>query len=95
MDRFILLVPKTWNTMLRADQTTAYNCMESLNPVHIIQENKSIPKFFFEYFMQEKMDNLLDIALEKTCFFEFTETDGVGMIHCLIEMYRIRKANFS
>ena len=84
VDRFILLVPKTWDTMLRADRTTEYNCMKSLYPVHIIQENKSIPKFFFEYFMQEKMYNRLDIALEKICFFEFTETDGLGMMHCLI-----------
>ena len=45
--------------------------------------------------MQEKMDNLLDIALEKTCFFEYTETYGLGMIHCLIEIYWIRKAMLS
>ena len=37
------------------------------------------------------MTKLLDEALEKTCFFEYTETDGLGMIHCLLEMYRFRK----
>ena len=42
--------------------------------------------------MQEKIDKVLDTTLEKTCFFEYTETYGLGMIHCLIEMYRIIKA---
>ena len=41
------------------------------------------------------MVNLLDIASEKTCFFEYTEADGlaIGMIHsiCLTEIYWIRK----
>ena len=41
--------------------------------------------------MQKNMEKLLDIALEKSCFFEYTEADGLGMTHCLIEMYRIRK----
>ena len=41
----VLIVPKTWDTMLRADRTTEYNFMESMNPVHIIQENKAIPTF--------------------------------------------------
>ena len=42
--------------------------------------------------MQEKIDTLLDTALEKIRFFEYTKTYGLGMIHCLIEMYRIIKA---
>ena len=62
-----------------------------MTPDNIIQENKAIPNFYFEYFMQKNKANLLDIVLEKSCFFEYTGADGLGMIHCLIEMYRIRK----
>ena len=32
VDRFILICPKTWDGMLRADCTQNYNCMESLKP---------------------------------------------------------------
>ena len=41
--------------------------------------------------MQENMATLLDVALEKTCFFKYTETDGLGMTQCLLEMYCIRR----
>ena len=30
-------------------------------------------------------------ALEKTCLFEHTETDGLGIIHILLEMFRLRR----
>ena len=33
--------------------------MDSMKPGHIIQENKAITAFFFEYFMQENMVKLL------------------------------------
>ena len=76
--------------MVKADRMQSYNFMDSMKPEHIIQENKAISAFFFEYFAQENMAKLIDEVLEKICFFEFTEADGLGMIHCLIEMYRIR-----
>ena len=38
--------------MLRADCTQNYNFMECLKSEDIIQENESIPRFFFEYFVQ-------------------------------------------
>ena len=41
--------------MLRADFSQSHNFMDSLNPDHIIQENKAIPVFFAENFMQEYM----------------------------------------
>ena len=44
--------------VLRADRPQNYDCMESLKPEDIIQENESIPKFFLEYFTQENMTNL-------------------------------------
>ena len=91
VDRFISIVPKTWDTMLSADRSQNYNFMNSMKPAHIIQENKAIPVFFFECFMQENMAKLLDTASEKSCLFEYTEADGLGMIHCLLEMYRIRR----
>ena len=62
--------------MLKADHTQNNNIIDSMKPDHIISKNKAIPVFFFEYFMQENMSSLLDVALEKTCFFEYTETDG-------------------
>ena len=65
--------------------------MDSLKPEDIIQENESIPDFFFEYFLQENMTKLLDEALGKTCFFEYTETDSLGLIHCLLQMHWFRK----
>ena len=95
VSRFTLILQKTLYAMHKADRAQNYSFMDSMKPDHIIQENKAIPAFFFECFRQENMPKLIDQALEKTCFFEFTETDGVGMIHCLIEMYRIRKAMFS
>ena len=82
VDRFILVCIETWDGMLRADCTQNYNCMESLKLEDIIQENESIPKFFFEYFMQENMTNLLDVALEKICFFKYTGTDGLCKLSC-------------
>ena len=84
VNRFILIVPKTWDGILRADRTQNYNCMDSLKPEDIIQENKAIPGFFFEYFMQENMANLLDVSLEETCFFKYTDTNGLSMIYCLL-----------
>ena len=42
--------------------------MDSMKPDHIIQENKAIPAFFCEYFMQENMAKLLDTDLEKPVF---------------------------
>ena len=72
--------------MLKADRTQPYNCMDSLKREDIIQENKAILEFSFEYFTQENVATLLHVALEKTWFFEYTETDGLGMIHCLLEM---------
>ena len=77
--------------MLRADHTQNYNCMESLKPEDIVQENESIPKFFFEYFRQENATNLLNVALEKTCFFEYTETDGLGMTPSLQKVLALFK----
>ena len=67
VDRFILSLPKTWDTMLTADRSQNYNFMDSMKPDHIIQENKAIPVFFVEYFMQENMATLIDQALEQ-CF---------------------------
>ena len=37
------------------------------------------------------MPQLLEQALEKTCLFAYTETDGLGFFHILIEMYRLRR----
>ena len=48
VDRFILTLPKTWDTMLRADRTQNYHLiiMDSMKPEHIIQDNKAIPVLF-------------------------------------------------
>ena len=35
----------------------------------------------------QNMEKLLDQALEKTCIFQFTEMDGLGMIQILLEMF--------
>ena len=50
---------------------------------NIIQENnlKALPTLYFEHFIQKNMTKLLDIALEKSCFFGYTEADGLDMIH--------------
>ena len=37
VDIFMLICPKTWDGMLRADRIQNYNCMESLKPEDIIQ----------------------------------------------------------
>ena len=34
---------------------------------------------------------LLDQALEKTCLFKYTETNGLGITHILLEMFRLRR----
>ena len=69
IDKFILILPKTWDMMLKADHTQNYNFMGSMNPNRIIQENKAIPLYFFEYCMQENMAKHGDQAQEKKmCF---------------------------
>ena len=65
--------------------------MKSMNPTNIIQENEVIPVFIFEYLAQKNMSLLIDQALERTCSFAYTETDGLGMIHMVLEMFRLRK----
>ena len=62
-----------------------------MDPTHIVQENKMIPLLIFEYFAQKNMSLLLDQALEKTCLFEYTETEGMGIIHLLLEMIRLTR----
>ena len=42
--------------------------------------------------MQENMAKLVDQALEKTCFLKYTDADDLGMMHCFLNMFRIRKA---
>ena len=79
--------------MLRADCTQNYNFMECLKPEDIIQENESIPRFFFEYFVQENVTNLLDVALEKMCSFEYTETDDLGMYTFSTRNVSVQKDN--
>ena len=37
------------------------------------------------------MSMLLDQALEKTLLFEYTDSDGLGLIHVLLEMFRFRR----
>ena len=46
------------------------------------------PIFVFEYLGQENMLKLLEQALEKTFEFEFTESDGLGIVHTLIEIHQ-------
>ena len=48
VDRFILILPNTWDAIIKADRTQNYNFMDSMKPDHIIQENKAISVFFFE-----------------------------------------------
>ena len=40
--------------MLRIDRAQNYNFMNYMILDNIIQENKAIPTFYFEYFMQKK-----------------------------------------
>jgi hypothetical protein len=35
VNRFILIVPKTWDTIMRADRSQSYNFMDSMKPDHI------------------------------------------------------------
>ena len=37
------------------------------------------------------MPRLIDQALEKICLFAHTETDGLGIIYYLFEMFRLRR----
>ena len=41
---------------------------------------------------RRKTSQLIDQALEKTCVFACMETDGLGMIHILLEMFRRSRA---
>ena len=53
VDHLILIHPKSGDTMLKADRAQNYKFMDSMNPVHIIQENTAISLFVFEYFAQK------------------------------------------
>ena len=44
-----------------------------------------------EYLVQKSISLLLDEALEKTCLFEYTETNGLGIIHILFRFLRFRR----
>ena len=61
--------------MLKAQN---YNFMDFLDPTHIIQENKAIMLYFFEYFMQENMAKLIDQTLEKSCFSRSSRYDALS-----------------
>ena len=82
IDHFIIVHPKSWDTMIKEDRTLSYDFLSSLKYPNI---------FVFEYFAPQHMLMLLEQALEKTCLFEFTESDGLGIVHTLIEMCRLRR----
>ena len=60
-----------------------YSFVESMKPADIIIENKSIPLFVFEYFMQKAIVFLIDETLEKSCLFQYSESDGLGITSAL------------
>jgi hypothetical protein len=57
----------------------------------LVRENKAIPVNVFEHFYQQNIATIIDQVLKKTRLIEFTEADALGMIHCLLEMFRTRK----
>ena len=73
MDNFHLIMPKSWDLMIRADRVNwrQYTLTASLDPENIVKENKSIPIFVLKYFWQKDISGLIDETLEKTCLFHF------------------------
>ena len=53
---------------------------------NILNENKNIPLFVFEYFMQIDISGLIDKTLEKACLFHYTDAywDGHVIILALL-----------
>ena len=41
VNRLILIIPKTWDAMLKADRTQNYMFMDSMKPAHIIQRKQN------------------------------------------------------
>ena len=58
---------------------------------NILNENKNIPLFVFEYFMQKKICGLISKTLERACLFHFTDVHGHGIISALIVMTKLRR----
>ena len=56
----------------------------------LVQENKAIALNVFEHFYQQNKAKIIDQVLKKTRLIKFTEADGLGMIHCLLEMFQTR-----
>ena len=54
--------------------------MESLNPHNNLKENTHILTFVFEYFAQKDMLKPIDAPLESSCLFEYSKSDGLGII---------------
>ena len=57
-----------------------------MDTTNIIQENKVIPFFIFNYLVQENMSLMFDQALEKPSLFKYTDANGPGVVRQLIYM---------
>ena len=51
IDNYVLVIPKTWHARIKADCTQNYNFMDSLNPTHIVQENKVLSSIVFQWIL--------------------------------------------
>ena len=67
-----------------------YSFVESMEPINI-KQNTAIPLLFiFEYFMQKDIALKIDETLEKSCLFNYSESDG-GMISTRIVRTKLRR----
>ena len=66
IDHFIIVHPKSLDTMIKADRTLSYDFISSMEPTKIVHENKEIPTFVFKYLVQENLSKFIEQALEKT-----------------------------
>ena len=55
------------------------------------QETNVFRFFVFEYLAQKNSSMLLVQALERTCLLQYTDSDGLDLIHIHLEMFRFSR----
>ena len=75
--------------MLKADRMECYAFLEFMDQLNILKESESIPNFVFEYFAQQDTKLLHDVV---TCVSEANDSDDLGIISLLIDMFRVRRS---
>ena len=82
---FLYITKPKWKSFIHTVANSIHAVV--LCKSHLINKNCWV----YEYFAQYKMSGQIDWILKKSCPFEFTGADGLGMFPILLELLRIRR----